>query len=114
MAKDVPFRMASGHCGEIEPDSKDVSWFAGSMFVPMIDVRTNTVNRTRFQNKLAPAHGIMVADSGNLIVKLPMPMEMRVNAAAIGVPGFAAINDVRDQSIHFDGPEPRDHSVLVK
>src|SRR3984893_16112348 len=114
LSKDVPLRMASGYRSEIEPDSEDMRRFAGSMFVPMIDVRTNTVNRTRFHNKLAPAHGIMMADSGDLIVKLPMPVEMGPHSAPVRVPDIATINNVRNQSVHFDRPEPGDHSVLMK
>jgi hypothetical protein len=114
LSKDVPVRMASGYRSEIEPDTEDMRRFAGSMFVPMIDVRTNTVNRTRFQNKLAPAHGIMMAESGHLVVKLPMPVEMGPYSAPVRVPDIAAIDNVRNQPIHFGGPEPRDHSVLVK
>src|SRR4029077_6355056 len=106
--------MASGCRSEIEPYSEHMRRLAGSMFVPMIDVRTNTINRTRFQNKLAPAHGIMMADSGNLIVKLPLPVEMGPHSASVRMPDIATIDNVRNQPIHFDRPEPGDHSVLMK
>ena len=50
----------------------------------------------------------MMADSGHLIVQLPMPVEMGPYSAPVRVPDIAAIDNVRNQPIHFGGPEPRD------
>jgi len=96
MSKDIPFRMTSGYGGQIEPYKQGVRWLSGNMLVPVIDIRTDTVNRTWLQNKLSPSHRVVIGFPRNLIVKLPMPVEMRSDAASVTVLSIAAINNFRN------------------
>src|SRR5258707_13849055 len=80
MSKHIPFRMTSRYSGQIEPDKQGVHWLSGNMLVPMIDIRTDTVNRTWLQNKLSPSHRVMIGFPRNLIFKLPMPVDVRMDA----------------------------------
>ena len=96
LSKHIPFRMTSRYGGQIEPDKQGVHWLSGNMLVPMIDFRTNTANRTWLQNKLSTTHRVMLGLSCNLIVKLPMPVEMRSDTAPVTVLSIAAINNLRN------------------
>jgi hypothetical protein len=94
VSKGIPFRMTSRYGGQIESDKQGVNWLSGNMLVPMIDIRPNTIKRTCLQNKLSTAYRVMLGFSCNLIVKLPMPVEMRSDAASVPVLSIAAINNL--------------------
>src|SRR6266446_5906741 len=96
MSKYFPFRMTSRYGGQIEPDKQGMHWLSGNMLVPMIDVRTNAVNRAWLQYKLSTIHRVMLGLSCNLIVKLPMLVEMRSDTASVTVLSIAAINNLRN------------------
>jgi hypothetical protein len=96
MPKHIPCRMTSRYGCQIESDKQSVHWPSGNMLVPMIDIRANTVNRAWLQNKLSTIHRVMLGLSCNLIVKLPMPVELRSDTASATVLSIAAINNLRN------------------